>query len=68
MIASLMGEDVRYVRNYLKLIAVRRNAIVHEADIDPIYNKKQPIAHHESQDITNFIEKCGAAIYDLVKI
>lgn len=39
-IAGKMGISDSMARKSLKLIADRRNAIVHEADIDPVTNKK----------------------------
>ena len=39
----------------LRLIANRRNAIVHEADLDPITSQKIPISKTESEDISAFL-------------
>lgn len=50
----------------LKLIADRRNAIVHESDMDPISNAKNPISRAECRDVTDFIELCGSSIARLV--
>jgi len=49
-----------------KLIVTRRNAIVHEADLDPVTNQKQPIARAEATDICNFLMTLGNRIFDLV--
>jgi hypothetical protein len=50
----------------LKLISVRRNAIVHEADMDPLTNAKAPISRDECNDVTDFLLNCGNAIGRLV--
>jgi hypothetical protein len=50
----------------LKLISTRRNAIVHEADMDPLTNARTPITRAEANDITDFLEKCGTSIVNLV--
>jgi hypothetical protein len=49
-----------------KLISTRRNAIVHEADLDPVTNKKQPITPAEAKDISDFLLAVGNRICDLV--
>jgi RiboL-PSP-HEPN len=49
-----------------KLIVTRRNAIVHEADLDPVTNQKQPITRAEATDICNFLFALGNRICDLV--
>lgn len=49
-----------------KLIATRRNAIVHEADLDPVNNQKQAITRAEATDIANFLLALGNRICDLV--
>jgi len=53
-------------RTKLKLISVRRNAIVHEADMDPLTNAKAPISRDECNDVTDFLLNCGNAIGRLV--
>lgn len=50
----------------MKLIATRRNAIVHESDMDPLTNLKTPISREECETITDFIASCGNAIVGLV--
>ena len=42
-ISVQMNMDERIVKTTLKLIADRRNSIVHEADIDPSTNQKYSI-------------------------
>jgi hypothetical protein len=49
-----------------RLIATRRNAIVHEADLDPVTNRKQTITKAEATDTSNFLLVLGNRIYDLV--
>lgn len=68
-----MGEDIPSIRNVgfgckknLKLIATRRNAIVHEADLDPVTHIKQSIDSQIVSDNTHFLEACGDAIDSLV--
>lgn len=50
----------------LKLIVSRRNAIVHEADLDPISNKKQMISQAEATEVAQFLLFLGNRICDLV--
>ncbi len=49
-----------------KLIVTRRNAIVHEADLDPVTNQKQAITPGEATDISDFLLALGNRICDLV--
>lgn len=67
-IARMMGLSDSEARKTLKLIADRRNAIVHEADIDPVTNIKLNITKLECEEITDFLHKCGNNIVDLVII
>lgn len=62
-VIGMTGDDAR---KRLKLSSVRRNAIVHEADMDLVTGLKRPISSAEGNDITNFVEKCGNAIVGLV--
>lgn len=50
----------------LRLIANRRNSIVHEADLDPVTGQKISISKMESDEVSNFILNLGNAIFDLV--
>lgn len=63
--AKMMIDDTT-AKTTLKLIAGRRNSIVHEADIDPSTNLKYSISKPECQSITEFLYQCGEAIVDLV--
>lgn len=65
-IAEYMSENDKSVKTQLKLIASRRNTIVHEADIDPSTGEKYAITSQESSGIIDFLERCGEAIYSLV--
>ncbi len=65
-IAANMRLDDATVRTTLKLIVDRRNTIVHEADIDPSTNTKYSISKSDCKAITDFLEKCGQEIVNLV--
>jgi hypothetical protein len=61
-----MGVSSDDAKKKLKLISVRRNAIVHEADMDPLTNVRSPISRNECADVTHFLLDCGNAIGRLV--
>ena len=65
-IALEMRLNSHYVVTKMGLISSRRNAIVHESDMDPITNTKTSISRGECQDITDFVEQCGMKIAFLV--
>ena len=65
-ISAAMGSNADLIRTNLKLIVNRRNAIVHEADMNPITGEKTQISADEASGITDFIENCGKNIYNLV--
>lgn len=65
-IAAAAGEEASVMRTTLKLIVTRRNAIVHEGDIDPISNSKIPITATEAEDTVQFLIKVGETIHSLV--
>lgn len=65
-IAAAMGQTSDATTTRLRLIVSRRNAIVHESDMDPLSNAKTPIARPEVDDATQFIEACGISIATLV--
>ncbi|MCX7184073.1 MAG: HEPN domain-containing protein [Nitrosospira sp.] len=67
-IAKKMGLSDSEARKTLRLIADRRNVIVHEADIDPVTSTKLNITKMECEEITVFLHRCGNEIADLVKI
>jgi hypothetical protein len=66
LIAQGLGMTDDDAKRKLKLVATRRNAIVHEADLDPVTNKKQGITRAEATDITDFLLILGNRICDLV--
>lgn len=55
------------VKTKLRLIADRRNAIVHESDTNPATQQKFEIDVVSTNEVTQFLEDCGTAIYELVK-
>lgn len=65
-ISAAMGQDEKTLRTTLKLIASRRNAIVHEADIDPVSDAKIPITRSEAKDIVDLLRQVGETIRSLV--
>jgi hypothetical protein len=65
-IAGRIGLAENIARTTLKLIATRRNAIVHEADMDPLTNTRTAITRSEADAVTDFLETCGVAIVRLV--
>ena len=65
-IASKIGLDDKTAKTTLKLIIDRRNLIVHEADIDLSTNQKYLIDKDDCQQITNFLDRCGEKIVNLV--
>ncbi|MDF3822928.1 HEPN domain-containing protein [Leptospira sp. 96542] len=66
IIAQGLGVAEGEARRKLKLIVTRRNAIVHEADLDPVTNQKQSITQAEAKDISDFLLNLGNRICDLV--
>jgi hypothetical protein len=65
-IALGLGMTDEDARRKQKLIVTRRNAIVHEADLDPVTNQKQAITKGEAADAANFLLTLGDRIFDLV--
>lgn len=65
-IALGLGMADQDVKRKQRLIVTRRNAIVHEADLDPVTNQKQTITRAEAMDICNFLLGLGNRICDLV--
>ncbi len=65
-IGAAMGWVPDDARTKLKLIAGRRNAIVHESDMHPVTNAKTPITVAECGDVTDFLQLCGRSIAQLV--
>jgi len=65
-IAIGLGMTDENAKRTQKLIIARRNAIVHEADLDPVTNQKQAITRAEATDICNFLLALGNRICDLI--
>ena len=65
-IAAALSMSEADAKTRLKLIADRRNVIVHEADIDPSTNAKFTISKAESEGSLDFLVACGNAIANLV--
>jgi hypothetical protein len=65
-IALGIGMSDEDAKRKQKLIVTRRNAIVHEADLDPVTNRKQAITQAEAKDISSFLLDLGNRIFDLV--
>jgi hypothetical protein len=65
-ISKAMGRSQQDVKTELRNIYKRRNAIVHEADKDPVSNTKMPLLSEDAERIEIFIRDLGNAIYGLV--
>jgi hypothetical protein len=65
-IAAKMGVSPDVARKTMKLIANRRNAIVHESDTDPVTHVRNSISKQETSEVTDFLERCGIAIVALL--
>jgi hypothetical protein len=65
-IAASLSMPAEDAKTKLKIISMRRNAIVHESDWNPVTGGKKPISLSECDDVTDFIERCGMAITTLV--
>lgn len=65
-ISKGIGLDEKSARTKLRLIVTRRNAIVHEADTDPITHQKIPISRSDTDDIAKFLLDVGEEICRLV--
>lgn len=65
-IALGLGMTDEVARRDQKLIATRRNAIVHEADLNPVTNTKQAITRAEATQTSDFLLALGNRICDLV--
>ncbi|GAO22066.1 hypothetical protein ALISP_1886 [Alicycliphilus sp. B1] len=65
-IAQGLGVNDSAAKVKLKLIITRRNAIVHEADLNPVTNTKQTITRAEAMDSSDFLLALGNRICELV--
>ena len=61
-----LSQPEETIKNQLTLIVGRRNKIAHEADIDPTYGTRWPIATTDATLTLTFIESVCLAIYDIV--
>lgn len=66
VISNAMGRSPHDVKTELRNIYKRRNAIVHEADKDPVSNTKMPLLSEDAERIENFIRVLGTTIHGLV--
>lgn len=65
-LADKLSSSDEEIKQRLSLIVSRRNAIVHEADLDPVSLNKQDIKDEDIIENINFLEKLGNAICDYV--
>ncbi|MBN5128742.1 hypothetical protein JY420_01280 [Stenotrophomonas maltophilia] len=65
-IAQGLGMTDDVAKRKQRLIVTRRNAIVHEADLDPVTSQKQAITRAEATEVSNFLLALGNRICDLV--
>jgi hypothetical protein len=66
-VANKVNQPVDDVKNQLKEIVKRRNSIVHESDLDPTTpGRRLDIDDVYVDEVINFIEKLGEAIYKVV--
>lgn len=66
-ISAQMGRSEEDVTTELKNISIRRNQIVHEGDYVASGLSRQTIEKIDTDEVINFIEQLGTAIYNLVK-
>lgn len=67
IIATQLGQDSNSVKVMLKNIVTRRNQIAHEGDYIDDFGNRQEIEKNDVDDVLEFIEKLGEAIYICVK-
>ncbi len=65
-VANDMGISDADLKTELKNIVGRRNAIVHEADLDIQTGNKNTILHSDALTMIDFIEKLGEGIYNYI--
>lgn len=66
-ISQYIGMDKKDVITILKNIVIRRNQIVHEGDYPSMQLSRNEITKKDTDDVIAFVQKIGAAIYNLVK-
>jgi hypothetical protein len=57
-----LGDSAESVKARLSSIVDRRNMIVHEADIDPVWGSTRPLSADESDGALDFVFRLGQAI------
>ena len=67
-IANSLLTDENSLKIELKNIVIRRNQIVHEADVDLFTGSIQSINSTDVLNSVNFIYNLGIAIYSIVKL
>lgn len=65
-IARNMGITEADLKTEYNIIFKRRNAIVHEADLDIQTGSKNIILHRDALTMINFVEKIGEEIYNYI--
>ncbi|APD11128.1 hypothetical protein UC34_03475 [Pandoraea vervacti] len=66
-IAAAMGEEEKGVREMLKSIVQRRNAIAHEADLRSDDDVKQPISREGAVEAARFMRQLGETFHRLIR-
>ncbi len=61
-VAASMTYSSEVFRQRLNAIVDRRNMIVHEADIDPVWGSVRPIGAEEAEEASGFLLDCVVAI------
>lgn len=67
-IADICGSDQQTIKIELNNIVIRRNQIVHEADLDLFIGSEQLIDKDDVRESVDFIHKLAHVIYNLVKL
>lgn len=65
-IANELGIDETQVKTELRNMVKRRNAIVHEADLDPGTAEKLPIEPRDAERVQTLVAVLGEAVHRLV--
>lgn len=66
-ISTIMGIEEKTLKRRLKNIIIRRNQIVHEADIDIFSNEPQVLTSSDTEEMVNFINVLTETIYNEIK-
>ena len=65
-VSAALGEQEEQLKSRLRLVLNRRNAIVHECDLDPVTLEKVQISPQDASGAVLLLERCGNAIVPLV--